>query len=142
VRYDPWARAVGAAVRARRKALGMEAQAAAAKAGVTPETWSRIENGRHVPQDDTLARMAEVLGTTPEELLPRVLPAGRNEGKAVVSSSAAINRAEAVLLTLFRSLGPAEQARFVRDLAAMAAGVDDAGFTGAMIRDADVLTPA
>lgn len=114
---------VGARIRAMRQELGLEVQEAAARAGIAPESWGRIENGRHVPRGETIAKVAAALGTTPAILAGGGAP-GAMPG----------NAAESVLLHLFRVMPPDKQARFVEQAAAMAAGLPAQGFGEAMIR--------
>jgi DNA-binding XRE family transcriptional regulator len=46
----------------RRLSAGMSQKELAEKAGVAPETLSRIESGKHRPQTATLDKIAEALG--------------------------------------------------------------------------------
>lgn len=57
-------------LRAARKAAGYRSQEAAAHAlGVTLVTWARWERGETTPALPMLARIAELLNTTPSRLL-------------------------------------------------------------------------
>lgn len=51
-------------VRQLREDLGLEIQEAAEKAGVSKQTWSRIENGHYLPRGRTAQMMADALGVT------------------------------------------------------------------------------
>lgn len=53
----------------RRKELGLSQHELAEALGVTQPCVAQLENGRRLPQLDTLARYAEALATTPDALL-------------------------------------------------------------------------
>jgi len=61
--------ATGRLVRSRREAAGVSLRQLAARLGVSPATLSAIERGRTQVTVDRLRRIAELLGTPPEELL-------------------------------------------------------------------------
>ena len=63
---------VGSRIRARRLQQKLSQQDAAAKAGMDPSEWSRIESGqRNNLQLDTLTRVAQVLKCSVFSLVPR-----------------------------------------------------------------------
>lgn len=95
---DAVRQAVGAAVRDARRAAGLSMRALAASCGVSQPFISAIEAGQSAPSISTLYRIAEVLGTTPAELLPvtaddpvtviragegRLLPSSEHPGSAI-----------------------------------------------------------
>jgi len=63
------ANALGRAIRARRKQLGLTQDQVADKSGVERSHLTRIEGGRWTPRIDTLERIAGVLKTTAAELM-------------------------------------------------------------------------
>jgi transcriptional regulator with XRE-family HTH domain len=52
-------------VKARRHALGISLRAAAADAGVSPATLSRVERGDYMPERDNLFRLLRWVGAPP-----------------------------------------------------------------------------
>ncbi|GHF32083.1 transcriptional regulator with XRE-family HTH domain [Amycolatopsis bartoniae] len=67
---DAFARDVGAAVRRRRRELGMTGKELAARLGVSASFITQVEKGQSSISLPRLYRLAEVLGTTPNGLLP------------------------------------------------------------------------
>lgn len=97
---------VGQRIRSLRAERGMSAKELADAAHLSAKALSEIENGKVEPRADSLQRLASALGVGPDVMKP---PA----------------RGEDVLLMLYRSLPPEKQKRFVQQLAAMAAGMDE-----------------
>ena len=88
---DPLRVAVGLAIRRARKDTGMSMRALAVACGVSQPFLSAVERGGSTPSIATLYRLADVLGTSPANLLPAptdgdisVVRAG--EGRLVPSS--------------------------------------------------------
>ncbi|PSM38932.1 XRE family transcriptional regulator [Streptomyces dioscori] len=67
---DNFARDVGAAVRHRRQELGMASKKLAAQLGVSASFITQLEQGQSSISLPRLYRLAELLGTTPNGLLP------------------------------------------------------------------------
>ncbi|MFJ3889889.1 XRE family transcriptional regulator [Streptomyces sp. H23] len=67
---DDFARDVGAAVRHRRQELGMAGKELAARLGVSASFITQLERGQSSISLPRLYRLAELLGTTPNGLLP------------------------------------------------------------------------
>ncbi|WP_227462315.1 XRE family transcriptional regulator [Ilumatobacter sp. SYSU D60003] len=61
---------MGAAIRARRQSAGLSATALAERAGVSQPYISQLESGKASPSINTLYRVANALGVTPQDLLP------------------------------------------------------------------------
>lgn len=59
---------IGRNVREARLAAGLTLEALAARAGVALRTLTRVEHATHAPRAETLAAIAEALGTTPAAL--------------------------------------------------------------------------
>lgn len=59
---------IGVRVRAFRIGSGLTAQDVAARAGISPVTWSRIENGRIQPNSRTVEKIAHGLGISVADL--------------------------------------------------------------------------
>ena len=76
---DPAAR-VPARIRTRRRALGLSQEDAAARTGVTLRTWQRWESGATKGHVVHLPAIADVLETTPEELLGTAGPGADPHG--------------------------------------------------------------
>lgn len=70
VATDDFARDVGAAVRRRRRELGMTGKELAARLNVSASFITQVEKGQSSLSLPRLYRLAEVLGTTPNGLLP------------------------------------------------------------------------
>lgn len=60
---------LGAAIRSHRETLGLSQAEVARRAGVTGQLVWRYEHGRVEPSVSLLARVAEALGTTIDEIL-------------------------------------------------------------------------
>lgn len=67
---DNFARDVGAAVRDRRQELGMASKELAARLGVSASFITQLEQGQSSISLPRLYRLAELLRTTPNGLLP------------------------------------------------------------------------
>jgi transcriptional regulator with XRE-family HTH domain len=99
---------VGDRVRELRQRKGMSGKEVAARAGIPPETLSRIENGKMMPTAAMLEKVATGLGVAAHQIADTP------------------GRGEDILLMLYRSLSADQQRRFVQQLAAMAAGMEAA----------------
>jgi transcriptional regulator with XRE-family HTH domain len=60
----------GARVSSRRQQLGLTQEQVAQISGLSQQTISNIEAGRHLARDDVKIALAKALGTTPGELFP------------------------------------------------------------------------
>ncbi len=67
-------RVIGSRIRAARRQRGLTQAALAERAGLSPETVSAIERGKHVPRADTVIALARALSCPPEDLLAAQLP--------------------------------------------------------------------
>jgi transcriptional regulator with XRE-family HTH domain len=63
-------RAIGAAIRAARLASGLSMTALAEQCGVSQPYLSQLEHGKGSPSINTLYRIANALGVSPQDLLP------------------------------------------------------------------------
>lgn len=100
------AKSVSARIRERRHALGLSQSGLAELAGVSPELVSRIERGRCLPSLPTLVTFANVLRTTPNDLLGFEQPLADEELRP--------------LLEAVNALGPAQRAEIRRIAEALA----------------------
>lgn len=71
---DPQDRALGAVIRARRTARGLQQQEMAERLGLAPVVYGRIELGNRPVKAMELRDIARVLGVTADELLVSVSP--------------------------------------------------------------------
>lgn len=71
---DPQDRALGAVIRARRTARGLQQQEMAERLGMAPVVYGRIELGNRPVKATELRDIAKVLGVTTDELLDAVSP--------------------------------------------------------------------
>lgn len=71
---DPEDRALGAVIRARRKARGLQQQELAALVGMPPLTYGRIELGNRPVKATELRDIARALGVSTDDLLLSVSP--------------------------------------------------------------------
>lgn len=111
---DPQDRALGAAIRRRREALGLQQREIAGQAGLASVVYGRIELGNRPVRATELRDIAQALGTdmeslvrevtpvTPEELVQRVVmqrdaaaSALRDYGSAFTEAAAAVIKDEA-----------------------------------------------
>ena len=99
--------AVAVRIRQLRQQTGLQVREAAEKAGVAPETWSRIENGHYMPRSDTLGKMANALGVSPPLLMSPDDMAPRDSF-------------ETTMLGLVRNFTPEMRERAIQALATMA----------------------
>lgn len=60
---------IGQAIKTRRRALGLSAEKAARKAGISTSEWYKIENGWRRPNLESCLKIAAALETSIEELL-------------------------------------------------------------------------
>jgi transcriptional regulator with XRE-family HTH domain len=97
---------VGDRVRELRQRKGLSGKEVAARAGIPPETLSRIENGKMVPSAAMMEKLAHGLGVPAHQIAD-------TPGKG-----------EDILLLLYRSLPLDKQRWVVQQLAAMAAGME------------------
>lgn len=102
----PVAKSVSHRIRERRHALGLSQSGLAELAGVSPELVSRIERGRCLPSLPTLVTFANVLRTTPNDLLGFEQPLADEELRP--------------LLDAVNALGPAQRAEIRRIAEALA----------------------
>ena len=102
----PVAKSVSVRIRERRHALGLSQSGLAELAGVSPELVSRIERGRCLPSVPTLVEFANVLRTTPNDLLGFEQPLDDEELRP--------------LLDAVNALGPAQRAEIRRIAEALA----------------------
>jgi transcriptional regulator with XRE-family HTH domain len=65
----PPERRLGLSIRRARKASGLTQAVASEAAGMSPESWSRIERGKLTPSVPALIRMAKALDATLDELV-------------------------------------------------------------------------
>ncbi len=72
-----------------RRAARLTGKELATRAGIAPNTFSRILTGRHDPAIMTAARIAKVLGVDPDEIFDRY---GRQTGTAQTMRT--VNRKE------------------------------------------------
>jgi transcriptional regulator with XRE-family HTH domain len=132
----PATTSVSIRVRERRHALGLSQSGLAELAGVSPELVSRIERGRCLPSLPTLVTFANVLRTTPNDLLGFEQPLADAEIRPLID---AVN-----------ALGPAQRDELRRIAEALAKYQQDApggrsggrarpesGFTSAPATDED-----
>lgn len=63
-------RAIGGAIRAARLAAGLSMTALAERCGVSQPYLSQLENGKGSPSINTLYKLANALGVSPQDLLP------------------------------------------------------------------------
>lgn len=73
--------ALGAAIKERRVALGMEQQALAESTGIDPGEMSRIERGIREPSVAQLRAIGRALKTTPGQLLSGDCPRGHRPSR-------------------------------------------------------------
>jgi transcriptional regulator with XRE-family HTH domain len=106
------AKSVSIRIRERRHALGLSQSGLAELAGVSPELVSRIERGRCLPSLPTLVTFANVLRTTPNDLLGFEQPLANEELRP--------------LLDAVNALGPAQRAEIRRIAEALAKYQSDA----------------
>ncbi|ANO12798.1 helix-turn-helix domain-containing protein [Mycobacteroides abscessus] len=71
---DPQDRALGAVIRARRTARGLQQQELAERIGMAPVVYGRIELGNRPVKATELRDIARVLGVTTDDLLGAVSP--------------------------------------------------------------------
>ncbi len=109
---NPVAKSVSIRIRERRHALGLSQSGLAELAGVSPELVSRIERARCLPSLPTLVTFANVLRTTPNDLLGFEERLADEELRPLV---------EAV-----KALGPAQRAEIRRIAEALAKYQSDA----------------
>jgi transcriptional regulator with XRE-family HTH domain len=102
----PVTKGVSTRVRERRHALGLSQSGLAELAGVSPELVSRIERGRCLPSLPTLVTFANVLRTTPNDLLGFEQPLADSELRP--------------LLDAINALGPSQRAEIRRIAEALA----------------------
>ena len=65
------------------------AQGFANTLGIEPHAYRKYERGQSEPNFDTLTRICELLGTTPNELLPHAAASRRSKGGAGSRTAAA-----------------------------------------------------
>lgn len=109
---NPVAKSVSIRVRERRHALGLSQSGLAELAGVSPELVSRIERARCLPSLPTLVTFANVLRTTPNDLLGFEQPLADSELRP--------------LLEAVNALGPAQRSEIRRIAEALAKYQSDA----------------
>lgn len=102
----PVSKSVSSRIRERRHALGLSQSGLAELANVSPELVSRIERGRCLPSLPTLVTFANVLRTTPNDLLGFEQPLADEELRP--------------LLDAVNALGPAQRAEIRRIAEALA----------------------
>ena len=102
----PVSKSVSIRIRERRHALGLSQSGLAELASVSPELVSRIERGRCLPSLPTLVTFANVLRTTPNDLLGFEQPLADEELRP--------------LLDAVNALGPAQRAEIRRIAEALA----------------------
>lgn len=84
---------IGRRIRELRETAGLAAQDAAASAGLSPSSWSRIESGDRAVKSSELARIADLLGVSPlailepDSLLARLPIAARSPDGTAVSGT-------------------------------------------------------
>ncbi|MBV0918044.1 anaerobic benzoate catabolism transcriptional regulator [Mycobacteroides abscessus subsp. massiliense] len=88
---DPQDRALGAAIRRRREALGLQQRQIAAQAGLASVVYGRIELGNRPVRATELRDIARILGVDMESLVREVSPVTAEElvQRAVVQRDAA-----------------------------------------------------
>lgn len=88
---DPQDRALGAAIRRRREALGLQQRQIAAQAGLASVVYGRIELGNRPVRATELRDIAQALGTDMESLVREVTPVTPEElvQRAVMQRDAA-----------------------------------------------------
>lgn len=88
---DPQDRALGAAIRRRREALGLQQREVAAQAGLASVVYGRIELGNRPVRATELRDIAQALGVGMEALLGEITPVTAEElvQRAVVQRDAA-----------------------------------------------------
>lgn len=69
-----WRETIGANVRRIRRAANMSQAVLAERAGLSPAYVSMMERGRANPRLETLAALADALGTSPIDILTAALP--------------------------------------------------------------------
>ncbi|MEV4352531.1 helix-turn-helix transcriptional regulator, partial [Actinoplanes sp. NPDC049596] len=85
---------VGDRIRARRLTRGWSIRHAASRAGLSHATWSRIERGIQTAGNRfTLARIAEALECTPDDLARAAVPAADRDVRAALTGAVAVRRA-------------------------------------------------
>lgn len=109
---NPVSKSVSIRIRERRHALGLSQSGLAELASVSPELVSRIERGRCLPSLPTLVTFANVLRTTPNDLLGFEQPLANEELRP--------------LLEAVNALGPAQRAEIRRIAEALAKYQSDA----------------
>lgn len=92
---------VGERLKEARKALALQQETAAAKAGVTREQWGRYERGLAAPGGEVLAACA-AMGID----VLYVLTGARTPGVPVLSGDHTLSREEAALLDNYRNSSP------------------------------------
>lgn len=104
---------IGARVRAVRVAAGWTAQATAERAGISPVTWSRIENGKIQPNSRTVEKMARGLGVSVADLY-----GGGPMPTTPAAQTVALSGLPEPWMMLWRSLStPEERRHFLEALA-------------------------
>ncbi len=93
---------VGYRMRAIRRRRGLTQAALAERAGLSPETVSALERGKHAPRADSLAALARALGCPPEQLLG--LDAGVETGSGAPPGSPRREARIAEILAILRTL--------------------------------------
>ncbi len=83
-------KSVSTRIRERRHALGLSQSGLAELAGVSPELVSRIERGRCLPSLPTLVTFANVLRTTPNDLLGFMQPLAEPELRPLLEAVGAL----------------------------------------------------
>lgn len=88
---DPQDRALGAAIRRRREALGLQQREVAARTGLAPVVYGRIELGNRPVRATELRDIAQALGVGMESLLGEITPVTAEElvQRAVMQRDAA-----------------------------------------------------
>jgi transcriptional regulator with XRE-family HTH domain len=87
----PVSKSVSTRIRERRHALALSQSGLAEQAGVSPELVSRIERGRCLPSLPTLVTFANVLRTTPNDLLGFEQPVSDEELRPLIEAMAALD---------------------------------------------------
>jgi SOS-response transcriptional repressor LexA len=88
---------IGKRMRTRRDELGIKAVELAKRTGISNQTISALERGKRAPNQETLAKLAVGLKTTPQALLPP------DEGEAVAGLSVVVG-----VLVIQEGQGPPE----------------------------------